>query len=468
MKIRFLGAAQNITGSKHLIQTNGYNLLLDCGFYQGRRKESNEQNQTLPFNEKDINAVILSHAHLDHCGTLPVLVKNGFVGKIYCTAATAEITKQILLDSAGIQFYDAEYFNKHIKDESEKIYPIYTEADVNKTLEYFETVDYFKASNKWTQLNENIRFKFYDAGHILGSAITLLEIKENNITKTLVFTGDLGRDIAPILRSPESIEENIDAVISECTYGDRLHEPVSDVKKHLSEIITEAVKNKSKIIIPAFSLGRTQEIVYVLHKLFDENKIPSLPVFVDSPLATDITEIFARYTEYFDEDFWKDFGHNGDSPFSFKKLIYTRNSEESKALNKKDGPFIVISASGMAEGGRVLHHLKNNIGDKNNIVLIVGYQAENTLGRRLQDGVSPVKIYGEYYDVKAKIITLHEFSAHADQQGLLNYIKNIKNLKKVFLVHTELQSAKTFEKILKDAMPSVSIEIPSYGQSADL
>ncbi len=468
MKVTFLGAAQNVTGSKHLIQTNGYNLLLDCGLYQGRRKESNEQNKKFPFDVKKIHAVILSHAHLDHCGTLPILIKNGYKGRIYCTQATADIAKYILLDSADIQKNDAKYLNKHLKNGEEKIISIYTKADVKKTLSYFHPVDYFRISKEWTQLNENIRFKLYDAGHILGSAVILLEIKENRGTKTLAFTGDLGRDSAPILRSPETIIENTDTLITECTYGDKLHRPVSVAARDLDDIIVSAIKNRSKIIVPAFSLGRTQEIIYILHKLFNEKPELSLPVYIDSPLAENITKIFAKYTEYFDEDFWKDFGNRGDSPFIIKNLINVKTSNESKKLNNKEGPFMVISASGMAEGGRILHHLKNNIGDPNNVILITGYQAENTLGRKLQEGISPVSIYGEKYEVKAKVVTLNEFSAHADQGGLLDYIKSIKQLKRIFLVHTEMPQAEVFKKVLEENLPAIPVEIPYISESVEL
>jgi len=468
MKINFLGADQNVTGSKHLIQTNGYNLLLDCGLYQGKRSESDRQNKVLPFDAKIINAVILSHAHLDHCGTLPILIKNGFEGKIYCTPATAEIAKYILLDSADIQESDAEYFNKHIINESEKISPIYTKEDVQKTIEHFEQTEYFRISNKWTQLNHSIRFKLYDAGHILGSAVTFIEIAENSAIKTLAFTGDLGRDFSPILRSPENITENTDTLLTECTYGDRVHKPVADSTQDFKDIITEAVKNKSKIIVPAFSLGRTQEIIYILHKLFNEGSIPSLPVYIDSPLAESITEIFSKYKQYFNDTFWNDFGNKKDNPFVSSNLIYVKTVEESKSINEKSGPLMVISASGMAESGRVLHHLKNNISDPNNIVLLTGYQAENTLGRKLQEGIKNVKIYGENYNVAAKIITLHEFSAHADQNGLLNYIKSIHQLKRIFLVHTEMPQATIFKSILKKSLPEIPVEIPLMGQSFEL
>jgi len=464
MEITFLGAAKNVTGSKHLIQTENYNLLLDCGFFQGKRKEANEQNKNLPFNEKSINAVILSHAHLDHCGSLPILVKNGFSGKIYCTKATAQIAKFILLDSANIQKTDAEYLNKHIKNESDFVSPIYTEEDVNKTLEYFEPIEYLE----WISLNKDIRFKFYDAGHILGSAITILEIKENDATKNLAFTGDLGRKSAPILEDPQVVVEKVEFLISECTYGDRLHQPIAEAQKDLADVILKTADDKGKILIPAFSLGRAQEMVYLLHKLSDEKKIPELPIYIDSPLTTNITEIFKNNTEYFDDDFRRNFSDDGQSPFESKNIIYTKTVEESKALNKKPGPFIIIAGSGMAEGGRILHHLKNNIGDERNTILIVGYQAENTLGRRLQDGVSPAKIYGQYYEVKAKVKTLGEFSAHADQKELLDYMASLKGLEEIFLVHTEEKQIESFVPLLKNLLPNISIEVPQQGQSFEI
>ncbi len=470
MKITFFGAAQNVTGSKHLIQSQGYNLLLDCGLYQGQRKTSNELNKNLPFSANQINAAILSHAHLDHCGTLPILVKNGFQGKIYCTDATAGIAKYILEDCATIQEQDAMYFNRHLKKKESPIFPIYTKEDVEKTLSHFREIPYFSFSNQWTQLNENIRFKFYDAGHVLGSAITLLEIKEVGITKTLAFSGDLGREYLPILRSPEYIKENVQALILECTYGSRLHRPIADLTGQLKEVINEAFNfnKKSKIIVPAFSLERTQELVYILHNLINQKTIPSIPIYVDSPLANNITQIFFQYTEYFDEQFWKDFGGRNESPFSAKNIIYTRSAKESKALNNMPGPFIIIAGSGMAEGGRILHHLKNNISNPNNIVLITGYQAENTLGRRIQEGITPIKIFGETYPVKAKIITLDELSAHADQKDLLSYIGRVKELKNLFLVHTEVPQAQVFQNLVKQSYPFLVVDIPAMGQTFEI
>lgn len=468
MKIQFLGAAQGVTGSKHLIQIKDYNLLLDCGFYQGKREESNKLNRTLPFDAKTIDAVILSHAHLDHCGNLPILVKSGFSGKIYCTGATAEIARFILLDSAEIQKQDCEYFNSHLDDTESPIFPLYTTDDVEKAVSHFEIVDYFRNNNQWTVLNENIRFKFYDAGHILGSAIIFVEIKENGIIKTLAFTGDIGKEISPILRSPEFIEENVETLITECTYGDSLHKPMSEATSDFSEVIKTVIKTKGKIILPAFSLGRTQDIIYTLHRLLDEKTIPEIPIYIDSPLAKDITEIFPKYKNDFDEDFWKDFGNRGDSPFHIKNLTYVKSVEESKALNNKQGPLMIISASGMCEGGRVLHHLKNNIENPQNIILIAGYQAENTLGRRIHHGQSPIKIYGREYNVRAQVKTLNEFSAHADKNNLLNYISHINGLERIFLVHTELPQSTAFKETLNQQYPSLPVEIPTIGQSVEL
>jgi metallo-beta-lactamase family protein len=453
-----------VTGSKHLIQIEGYNLLLDCGLYQGKREESNKLNKTLPFPAAEINAVILSHAHLDHCGTLPILVKNGFEGKIYCTPATAEIAKYILLDSAEIQKQDAEYFNRHLENGQEPISPIYTEGDVQQVLKCFEPIDYFKQSNQWTELNKNIRFKLYDAGHILGSAIIFLEMTDGGVAKTLAFTGDMGREHSPLLCSPEYIVEDTQTLITECTYGDRLHKPLSDATSDFKDVINTAIKNKGKIIIPAFSLGRTQDIIYTLHKLLDQGAIASLPIYIDSPLAENITDIFPKYIKDFNADFEKDFGSRGESPFLLKNLTYVRSIEESKALNSKQGPLMIISASGMAEGGRVLHHLKNCIENPQNIILLAGYQAENTLGRKIQEGMSPVIIYGKNYNVKAQIRTLNEFSAHADQNDLLSYISHIKNLQRIFLVHTELPQSLAFKAMLEKSYPGLPIEIPSMGQ----
>ncbi len=486
MKITFYGATQEVTGSKYVIETQGFRLLLDCGLHQGKRDISNALNKKLPFDVKNIDAMILSHAHADHSGMVPVLVKEGFDGKIYCTSATADITKFILEDSANISEEDSKHYNKHLPAGQKPIEPMYTQQDVKNTFKYFSPVPYFRLSQQWTHLNENIRFKFYDAGHILGSAITLLEIKEQGMVKRLVFTGDLGRKFLPILRDPEDVAEPAETLVMECTYGDRLHKPVSDLEGELKAIISEAIKNKSKIIVPAFSLGRTQELLYVLHKIFNEKDtrapiaigarpstnigapVPALPIYVDSPLAKKITRVFQTYTNDFDETFWKDFGEKGQSPFLFKNLITTGSVEESKSINDKPGPMIIIAGSGMCEGGRVLHHLKNNIKNPNSVILITGYQAQNTLGRKIIEGVSPVRIFGENYQVKAKVIILNELSAHADQKDLLNFVGSVKELKNIFLVHTEMPQAEAFEALVKKEHPNLSVDIPVFNQEFEI
>ena len=468
MKITFFGAARNVTGSKHLIETNGYKLLLDCGLYQGKRQLANTLNKELPFTAHEIDAVILSHAHLDHCGTLPILVREGFAGKIYATPPTCEIAQYIMADSAFIQEHDAEYFNRHAQRKEDEIEPIYTVEDAKKVAAHFEPVPYFRESGVWTELSENIRFKFYDAGHILGSSIIVVEIKEEGTVKTIAFTGDLGRNNPPILRQHEQIAENTDILLSECTYGDRLHRPLGNVLDDLQRIILSAVKNKSKIIVPAFALGRVQELIYFLHELVDRNLVPLIPIYLDTPLGENITSVFSKYTRYFNQQFFQDFGNKEDTPFLFTNLVYVNSVEESKVINDKKGPLMIIASSGMVEGGRILHHLKNNIEDSNTIVLITGYQAQNTLGRRLQEGVSPVKIFGKEYAVRAKILTLSELSAHADQNDLLSYIGQVPGLQHLFLVHTEPQSAEAFEALAKKSYPELKITIPDMGQAFEL
>ena len=322
MQITFYGAAENVTGSKHLIEAGGYRLLLDCGLYQGRRQETEAMNRVLPFDAAFVDAVILSHAHADHCGMLPVLVKNGFKGKIYSTSATAEIAKLIMMDSAKIQMEDAEYLNRHQVPGAENTTPLYNEDDVVACAERFVSVDYCRKTSVWTNLSDNIRFKLYDAGHILGSSVIVVQVTEGGATKTVAFTGDLGNVNVPLMHAPEPVAESVDALLMECTYGDRNHQPFSDAGDELATIIKTAVQNNSKIIVPAFSLGRTQELIYALHKLHDENKIPPLPIYIDSPLSVNILDIFNRHTEDFNQATWNDFGVKGEGPFIFDDLIY--------------------------------------------------------------------------------------------------------------------------------------------------
>lgn len=463
MKITFLGAAQGVTGSKHLIETGDQKILLDCGSFQGRRDITHQSNSILAPEINNLDAVILSHAHADHCCSLPLLVKNGYNKKIYATSATIDIARLIMLDAAKIQENDYEHLKK--SGIPGILPPIYSEDDVEKTCLLFEEIPYCKNFPEWQNLGPKLNFKFYNAGHILGSAITIIKSEQENTEKILAYTGDLGNTNVPILPNPELILEPVEVLISECTYGDRNHQPIKEAYDFLEKIINEAVINQSRIIVPAFALGRTQELIYILHKLHNDGKIPAIPIYLDSPLSNNITEVFKKHSADFDKQTWQDFINNNESPFSFEKLNYIKTVTESKMLAQKIGPLIIIASSGMLEGGRILHHLKNNIGNPKSTILLTGYQAENTLGRKLQSGEKKVRIYGELFEVRAQILSLDELSAHADQTGLLNYILALKGLKKLFLVHTENQSANIFSKLIQEQRPDLEIIIPELGSS---
>lgn len=443
LKLQFFGAAREVTGSKHLITLNNKQILLDCGMFQGRRKIAEEKNRNFLFDSKNIDAVILSHAHIDHSGLIPLLVKNGFKGKIYSTEATKDIAKYMLMDSASIQEREYEYMCKKKKKCSPPIYGI---EDAEKALTHFVGIPY----GKEFEVIEGVTAMFYDAGHILGSAITHITIhdKETKKTTKIGYTGDLGRKGLPLLRDPQMIPA-VDYLISESTYGNRLHAAIKDMKDLLAEKILATIKRGGKIIIPAFALERSQEIIYILHQLSDQQKIPELPIFVDSPLSGNLTEVFTNHPECLDKETHDEFIKNKENPFGFGKLKYTASAEESKKLNDIKVPCIIISASGMCEYGRILHHLKNNIENPRTTVLIVGYQAENTLGRKLQDGQTQVSIFGDEYHVKAEIVTMDGFSAHADRSDLLEYIQKIPGDQSIFLVHGEESQGLTFAEVLK-------------------
>lgn len=468
MKLTFFGAAGEVTGSKHVFDNDGYQILLDCGLHQGRRRQAYELNKTLPFDSSQLKAVILSHAHADHCGTLPMLLKDGYQGRIYTTSATAKISTLILLDSANIQKHDYEYLVHQGIPEEDLLLPLYTTEDVEKTANRFEEVDYQRLQPGWTELDKNNRFKFYDAGHILGSAVTVIESKSGATTKRLLFTGDLGNGGVPILHDPTEILESIDSVIIECTYGDRNHRPIVEADNTLIEVITEAVANKRKIIVPAFALGRTQELIYILHRLYNEGKIPAIPIYIDSPLSNKITEVFSDHLNDFDQETWHDFISNRESPFAFANLKYVSSQEESKALNNIEGPLMIIASSGMAEGGRVLHHLVHSIWKPETVIILTGYQAENTLGRKIQEKQSNVPIFGKMHEMKAQVITINEFSAHADQRGLYKYIEKLKGLKKVFLVHGEPHAAQALQVLLVEKLPHIEVHIPKPGEEFEV
>ena len=439
MILQFWGAAQTVTGSMHLVEANGHRLLLDCGMAQGRRQEANKLNSEFPFDVKGIDAVVLSHAHLDHSGKLPLLVKNGFSGSIFSTSATRDLCSAMLADSASLQEMDAKYVNRHNEKQGLPfIKPLYTMHDVANAMRLFQTVEFRRP----LEILPGIRMTFRNAGHILGSASVALEIaeglgSEKKVT-TLAFTGDLGRKGAAVVRDPDVIDR-ADVLITESTYGGRSHGPMNEARKNLARVVSQTANNGGLLIIPAFAVGRTQDVVYHLHELMESKEIPSMPVYVDSPLATNITDIFRQHPECFDEETEQLLMQDGGrDPFGFYMLKYTRSTEESKKLNDIRRPAIIISASGMCEGGRVLHHLRRNIGDPKTTVLFVGFQAENTLGRKLLRGDKTARIYGEEYPVRARMEAIDGYSAHADEGELLDFIAAIPNKPQhVFVVHGE-------------------------------
>ena len=465
MRISFWGAAQTVTGSMHVVETGGKRFVLDCGLFQGRRKEAFDRNRTLPCPAGSIAAVMLSHAHIDHSGNLPSLVKNGYANPIYTTPATADLCEAMLLDSAHLQEKDAEFLNKRSHrrrlvaagHESDEIQPLYTVDNAQAVLPLFTRVPLHTPTDVG-----GLTYTTYEAGHMLGS--TAMSLQADGIN--LVFSGDVGRVGLPITNDPESIPK-ADYLIMESTYGDRLHQPAESVSEKLAAIVNRTAARGGRIIVPAFAVGRTQQIVLLLHELIDAHKIPSIPIFVDSPLAVNVTEIFRKHVELFDEE-TRQFLLKGEDPFGFKLLKYVREVGESKALNDLRGPFIVISASGMCEAGRIVHHLRNNISDPRNTVLITGFQAENTLGRKIVDKLPEVPIFGELMRLRAEVAKINELSGHADQHELLNWMKPFaKGLKKVFLVHGEPQQQAAMAAAIRERY-ELEVMIPKRGDSFDL
>jgi len=448
MQIHFHGAAQTVTGSQHLLEINGSRLLLECGLFQGRRSEAYNRNLNFPFDPRSVDAVILSHAHIDHSGNLPNLVKNGFIGPIYATLATVSLADIMLRDSGHIQEYDAEFINrKRARRGEPPIDPLYTIADAEEVSNQFKGIHY-------TQPFEpvpGVTARFIEAGHILGSAAVSLEIEEKGRKLRLWFSGDIGRYELPILRDPVLPDDAEEYLIMECTYGDKTHEPVEAAFEEFREVVIRTVRRGGKVIIPAFAVGRTQELVYYLNQMIDNKELQPIPVFVDSPLAINATEVFEQHPECFDKE-THDFIRSHRHPaLEFKTLSYTRSVEESKAINNVKGPAIIISASGMAEVGRILHHLKNNIEDSRNTILIVSWQAPYTLGRRLAERERQIKIFGETYYRRADVATIGGLSSHAGQNLLIKYALSArKNLKQLFLVHGEPRAAIALQEKLKD------------------
>lgn len=446
MKLQFFGAAKEVTGSKHLLEVNGKRIFLDFGMFQGSRKESDEKNRKIPIPPEKIDAVVLSHAHIDHCGNLPILVKAGYKGPIYSTHATRDLCANMLLDSGFIQENEAEFMNKRLKKKKKPlIEPLYTADDARATLDHFVGMSY----DHPTEILPGILVSFREAGHILGSAQIAMVIDDFETKKQqiVVFTGDLGRKNLPLLRNPYQVER-ADLLIMESTYGNRFHTSLLDVKGELERVINNTCRKGGKIIIPAFALERTQEIVYYLNILFKEKRIPEIPIFVDSPLAVNLTQVFTSHPECLDEETWKVFLKDQKNPFGFGRLKYITDVEDSKALNEYRGPCVIISAAGMCEHGRILHHLKNNIEDPKNTILIVGYMAEYTLGRKILEKQSIVKIFGDPYHLRAQVVVMDAFSAHADRSDLLDYVAHIRELKKIFLVHGEESQGMMLKDIL--------------------
>ena len=463
MKLTFWGAAQTVTGSMHQLEADGRSYLLDCGMYQGHRKEAEQRNRHFPFPAPSIDAVILSHAHIDHSGNLPLLVKNGFGGPIYTTPATVDLAHAMLLDTAHIQESDVAFLNKWRARRGEEILePLYTAEDAQRTLPLFQPVPYYTPK----QLSANLSYQCYDAGHILGSSTILFHSQENGREVRLLFSGDLGRKSMLIIRDPDP-PPPADYLIMESTYGGRSHEELESAKDKLAGVIKSTAARGGKVIVPAFAVGRVQQLVLLLHELTNEGRVPNIPIFVDSPLAVDVTAVFRKHPEVFDEETRK-YLTDGDDPFGFKRLTYIREANESKKLNDLHGPCVIISPSGMCEAGRILHHLRNNLEDPRCTVLITGYQADNTLGRRLLDKAPEVKVFGEPMRVRASVESLQALSAHADQAELLEWMKPLAGtVKKVFLVHGEPDGARTLQQAIQKEY-GVETLLPGWGHKFEL
>ena len=467
MKIEFHGAAQTVTGSKHLLTLeSGKRILLDCGLFQGMGAEADELNRHFGFSPSTVDFVLLSHAHIDHSGLIPRLVRDGFRGKVYCTPATYDLCEIMLRDSGYIQESDVEFINKRRRSRGmPELDPIYTLSDAARSLDYFHQVPY----DKWFEISDEFSFCFTDSGHVLGSAAINMIVRESSGTKRICFTADIGRPGDQILKKPAPFPQ-ADYIICESTYGDRLHEPVLNAEEHLYRTVLETcVMNKGKLIIPAFSLDRTQELIYALDKMEHQGLLPPIKVFVDSPLSVQTTHLVEKHIDCYNAEL-KDYMTKGDQhPFYFRNLHFITKVEDSKELNKLKEPCIIISASGMAEAGRVKHHIRNNISSANNTILLVGYCTPSSLGGRLKEGNKMVRIFGEEYKVKARIETIDAYSAHGDYEEMLQYLdcQNPALVKKVFLVHGDYPAMNFFRgKLIEKGF--VNVEIPEKGDMVEL
>ena len=463
MNMTFHGAARSVTGSRHVLQCGSTHVLLDCGLFQGRRQHSEARNRRLGFDPKMIDAVLLSHAHIDHCGALPLLSKGHFKGPIYMTGATADLTQIMLEDSARLQKADCSYLNKKERGRGKRpcLRPYYTNKDVKEITRRFEAIRY----NKMFSVSSRMKAKFIDTGHILGSSAIWIKYTHQGNSRTILFSGDLGRPNMPILQDPQP-PPPCDVLILESTYGDRVHEEdLATMTEKAERIVKYAQAHRSKIIVPAFAIGRTQELVMRIKELVKTGRVPPLPIYIDSPLASKATNIFRRHPECFDEETYRTFTSQGD-PFSAKYIRYVATPQESQRLNGKRGPCVIISASGMCEGGRVIHHLKHAIQDEDNIVAIVGFQAEHTLGRKLIEEWGMVPIYGKPTPRRAQIVRFNGLSAHADRHDLLHYVRLMTPTPaKIFVVHGEERQSFSLATALKAEYPKIQVIVPEPGST---
>jgi len=465
MKLTFFGATRTVTGSKYVLQANGKSILIECGMYQGHTAEWVERNAHLPFDSSKIDVMLLSHAHIDHTGLIPVLGRSGFRGKIFCTEATTDLCRVMLMDSAHIQEQDAMYLNKkNAKKGLPLVEPLYTQADTQAVLGQFQSVGSY---NQPTVVADGVTATWLDAGHMLGSAMIVIDIVEGGRKVRLAFTGDLGRGNNDILNDPDH-PQDADYLLTESTYGDRVHEPLADVNDRVCAIVNRAVEKNGKIIIPSFAVGRTQQLLYTGYQLIKSRRIPALPIYVDSPLSLQATEVFKRHPEDFNKKFHEMIMSN-QNPFTAPNISYVQSVEESKAINDFKKPCVIISASGMADAGRIRHHIKNNIEDERNTILIVGWCAPHTLGAQLASGHKEINIFGDSYKVRATIETIDAFSGHADKNELRAWAEKVTGpLRGIFVIHGEEPQALAFAETLRTLHPQSNVRAPQFSESVEL
>lgn len=460
LKLTFFGAARTVTGSKFVLRTRKSSILTEFGLFQGHRKKAFEINSQVPQQALEADAAVVSHAHIDHSGSIPRLVAAGYARPIYATPATVDLARILLLDSAEIHERDAEYVNKkHARRGEPRVEPLYTVQEAEEAAQHFRKLVYHERR----EIVPGVNVTLYDAGHILGSAQVLYEVDG----KRILFTGDLGQPDLPVVRDPECVPDP-DVIISESTYGGRVHPPLEEAKERLRKILQDACDREAKIVVPAFSVGRTQALVFVMHQLMDEGRLPQMPIWIDSPLSLEATGVFRKHPECFDEE-TRGYLEQDKDPFGFFRLRYVKTVEESKALNDVKGPCMIIAASGMCEGGRVVHHLKKIVPDANNLVLITGFQAQGTLGRRIVEGAEVVRLYGEEYPLNCQVQTLNEYSAHADREDLLDLFRgyNPRKVREVFLVHGDEDQSQSFAGGLAE-LGYKNIHIPEIGETFEL